>query len=46
MVLKSEWEPRHPQDFVRAKRDKMTVPDPRPEGTDTFISTPVSVDDL
>jgi len=33
------WEPRHPQDFVRARPDRQTVRDPRPEGADIFIST-------
>lgn len=32
------WEPRHPQDFVRGRADKQTVHDPRPEGTDTFLT--------
>jgi len=41
------WEARHPQDFVRAKRDEQKVPIARPEGTDVFIdSTDVSADDL
>lgn len=38
-VHKSVWEPRHPQDFVRGKADRQQVPDPRPEGEDTFLST-------
>ena len=36
IVSKETWEPRHPQDFVRGKADKQTVPDPRPGGADTF----------
>ena len=36
-VCTRDWEPRHPQDFVRSKRDKMSVPNPRPEATDTFV---------
>lgn len=30
-VGKHEWEARHPQDFVRGRRDDQSVPDPRPE---------------
>ena len=32
-----DWEPRHPQDFVRGRRDRQNVPDPRPEPVDTII---------
>ena len=31
-----EYEPRHPQDFVRAKRDDMAVPNARPRPLDIF----------
>lgn len=34
IVAKEDFEPRHPQDFVRGRRDNMAVPDPRPEPTD------------
>lgn len=37
-VCKPDWEPRHPQDFVRGQRDRQTVPDARPEPTDTFLN--------
>jgi hypothetical protein len=37
MVCLADWEPRHPQDFVRGVSDRQNVPDPRPELTDTFI---------
>lgn len=37
-VCKPDWEPRHPQDFVRGNRDRQTVPDARPEPTDTFLN--------
>lgn len=36
MTCQSCWEPRHPQDFVRAVRDEQTPPWTRPEGEDTF----------
>ena len=42
-----DWEPRHPQDFVRGRRDNQAVRDPRPEGTDVFLTTnEVTADDL
>lgn len=34
------WEPRHPQDFVRARQDKITVPFTRP------IPTLIFTDDI
>lgn len=41
------YETRHPQDFVRAKADNQSVPNPRPEATDSFLSVgDVTVDDL
>lgn len=36
IVAREEFEARHPQDFVRGKRDNMQVPDARPEPTDQF----------
>lgn len=36
-VCHADWEPRHPQDFVRGKADRQRVPDPRPEPTDVFL---------
>lgn len=36
-VCHKDWERRHPQDFVRGRRDRQRVPDARPEQTDTFI---------
>ena len=37
LVRKDFWEPRQPQDFVRGKRDRQSVPIPRPEPDDNFI---------
>lgn len=37
IVDKSEWEPRHPQDFLRAKVDRQAVPNPRTEATNSFL---------
>lgn len=31
------WDPRHPQDFVRAKADKQSVKDPRPAPEPHFL---------
>lgn len=36
-----DWEPRHPQDFVRSKYDKQSVEDSRPRATETFQCEPV-----
>ncbi|NIW96980.1 MAG: hypothetical protein GWN13_01800 [Phycisphaerae bacterium] len=47
LVDRRFWEIRHPQDFVRGIKDRQAVPDPRPEGDDTFLSTnEVTQDDL
>lgn len=48
IVRKESWEPRHPQDFVKARGDRQRVPYPRPEPTsDTFINAEdVTPDDL
>lgn len=47
MVCKADWEPRHSQDFVRGRRDKQTVPNPRPEAPDVFLNdNDVTADDL
>ena len=41
-------EPRHPQDFVRGRVDKMSVPpgESRSEATDTFITSQILPGDL
>lgn len=36
-VCRADWEIRHPQDFVRGRKDDQTVPSPRPEPLDTII---------
>lgn len=36
-VCKADWEPRHPQDFVRGKQDRQAVRNARPEPPDTFL---------
>lgn len=39
IVCKNDWEPRQPQDFVRAKKDKIMVKGSRPEPADRFLTT-------
>ena len=47
VVCKDDWEPKHPQLEIKAKQDNQSVPDPRPEGTDNFLSPgDVTADDL
>ncbi len=36
-VCTKDWEPRHPQDFVKGRKDRQTVPNARPEGADTYL---------
>lgn len=37
VVCKWDWEPRHPQDFVRAKHDDQTVENSRPQPDLVFV---------
>lgn len=37
MVCREDWEPRHPQDFVRAKADLQAPQWTRPESKDMFV---------
>lgn len=47
IVRKESWEPRHPQDLIRARQDRQAVPDPRSEAEDTFLEdNEVTADDL
>lgn len=47
-IVKREFaEPRHPQDFVRGRKDQQTVHMPRPEAPDSFLNPgDVTKDDL
>lgn len=45
-VCTKDWEPRHPQEFMRGKADKIAVDVSRPEQTDMTIDPLVMVDDL
>ena len=44
-VCSKDWEPRHPQDFVKGRVDKQRVENARPDDT-RFESRPVTPDDL
>lgn len=37
IVCQDDFEQRHPQDFVRSKEDKISVPFTRPRSTDVFV---------
>lgn len=37
IVCHEDWEPRHPQDYVRGKRDRQIVAEPRPEAPASFL---------
>lgn len=46
-VCDADFETRHPQDFVKGKRDKQRVDNARPEPPDTFLDVgDVTADDL
>lgn len=36
-VCKPDWEPRHPQTYIRVPHEDISVPWTRPEGIDQFI---------
>jgi hypothetical protein len=38
MVCPKDWEPRHPQDFVKGVRDDQRVPWVRPEPEPIFLN--------
>lgn len=46
LVPEEDWEPRHPQDFLRSRRDKIKIKDARPERDDVFEASPVDPNDL
>lgn len=39
-TTKENWEPRHPQDFIKAVKDDMSVPYVRPRTPDIFVNNP------
>lgn len=47
VVCREDWEPRHPQDFVRGRRDRQVPSTIRSEQEDRFLTAnQVTVDDL
>lgn len=47
LVCRKDYEPQHPQEFLRGKADRIKHPgDVRPEAEDSFQDTPVTQDDL
>lgn len=38
MVCEADFELRHPQDFIRVRPEKISVPWARPEGEDVFLN--------
>lgn len=45
IVRREDWEPRHPQDYVRGVRDQQSVREARPEPVaDTFVDVPPAED--
>lgn len=40
VVCEDDYETRHPQDFVRARQDKISVPFTRPRPEDLYITVP------
>lgn len=46
-VCTKDWEPRHPQEYVHGKPDRIAVINPRPPPPDVFIAPgDVTADDL
>lgn len=37
MVCRDDYEPEHPQEKIRVKRERITVKDPRPEPAPRFL---------
>ena len=40
IVCQDDWEMRHPQDFVKARQDKISVPFSRPREAVVFVDVP------
>lgn len=46
-VHKDFWEQRHPQDFLRGRKDDQTVPNARPDTPENYLEVgDVTVEDL
>jgi hypothetical protein len=37
VVARRNWHSRHPQEFIRAVKEDVSVPNPRPDQPDTFV---------
>lgn len=37
MVCKDDWEPRHPQDLIKVREERIAPPWVRPEPADVFL---------
>lgn len=47
MVCRADWEPRHPQDMIKARPERNNVKDARPEPAYRFVSVnEITADDL
>lgn len=42
MTCQQDWEPRHPQEFVRGVADVQSPKWTRPESTDTYVFIPIN----
>lgn len=45
-VCKKDWEPRHPQDFLKTQPDNQSVPWTRVEPSDVFIEVDYVAEDV
>lgn len=46
MVRPEDWEPRHPQEYVKSRGTQKDIGPQSPEPDNVFITTAVSIDDL
>lgn len=46
MVCYKDWEPRHPQEFVKGIAEKIAVDIARPDSEPVYITIPITQDDL
>lgn len=47
MVCNKDWEPRHPQDMIKARPERSVVKDARPQPEYRFVSAgDITADDL
>lgn len=46
VVCPDDWEPRHPQDYLRGVKEDQSVRVSRPAPTNVFLAADVTADDL